>query len=222
MIKALLFDFDGTLLNTNDLIVQTFMHVLEQQFPNQYTAEDCFNFIGPSLEQTFEQIDAARRDELVTLYRTWNAAHHDELVTEYEGVVETLTALHAQGIRLAIVSSKSTAGIERGMNVLGVSSLFEVTVSADDVQNVKPHPEPIFQALERMQLAREEVLMIGDNSHDIEAAHRAGVKAVGVAWSFKGEAFLRQYNPHYMLQRMADLLTIVKELNECEKPNVIK
>ena len=213
MIKALLFDFDGTLLNTNDLIIQTFMYVLEQEFPGQYTPKDCLQFIGPTLEETFEQLAPGRCDELVAKYREWNAANHDALVTEYEGVVETLEKLHADGIRLAIVSSKSTAGIERGMRVLGVAHLFEVIVSADDVKHPKPHAEPILLALEKLGVTKEEVMMIGDNSHDMEAGHNAGVLTVGVAWSFKGEAFLREYNPHYMLKHMYDLHSILKGLD---------
>ena len=87
MIKALLFDFDGTLLNTNELIIQTFMHVLNERFPGQYSPQDCIKFIGPSLIETFEQITPNEVDEMVEKYREWNQAHHDELVTEYDGVI---------------------------------------------------------------------------------------------------------------------------------------
>lgn len=212
MIKALLFDFDGTLLNTNDLIIQTFMHVLEQEFPGQYTAKDCERFIGPTLEETFTELAPQRCKELVAMYRDWNAANHDALVTQYDGVVEVLEQLHADGIRLAIVSSKSTAGIERGMRVLNIAHLFEVIVSADDVQQPKPHAEPILLALAQLGVAKDEVIMIGDNSHDLESARNAGVLAAGVAWSFKGETFLRAYKPQFMLQHMRDLHSIVEGL----------
>ncbi|MCT6818027.1 MAG: HAD-IA family hydrolase, partial [Lysinibacillus fusiformis] len=112
---------------------------------------------------------------------------------------------------LAIVSTKRVDMIERGLKVLGVGHLFEHIIGFDSVQHVKPHPEPILLALEKLQVAKEDVIMIGDNSHDIEAGHNAGVRAAGVAWAIKGEAYLQQYQPEYILHHMTDLLDIVKE-----------
>ena len=209
--KALLFDFDGTLLDTNELIIQTFMHVLEERFPGQYSAKDCIKFIGPSLKQTFEEITPNEVDEMIAKYRQWNHAHHDELVKEYDGVVSTLTVLKEQGIRLAIVSTKMNATVKKGLDLMGIKHLFELIIGNDDVVNVKPDPEPVLLAIEKLGLEKEDVMMIGDNSHDIEAGKNAGVKTAGVAWSIKGEEFLKQYNPDYILQHMTDLLTIVKE-----------
>ncbi|MEO4054536.1 pyrophosphatase PpaX [Solibacillus sp. CAU 1738] len=210
MTKALLFDFDGTLLNTNELIIQTFMHVLEERFPGQYSPKDCMKFIGPSLEETFDEITPNETDDMIRKYREWNMAHHDELVSQYDQVVSTLEALKEQGIRLAIVSTKSRDMIERGIQVLGARHLFEFYVGVEDVQHVKPHPEPILLAINKLGLQKEDVIMIGDNSHDIQGAHNAGVRSAGVAWSIKGESFLQQFNPTYMLHHMTDLLAIVK------------
>ncbi|WP_312506029.1 pyrophosphatase PpaX [Lysinibacillus sp.] len=210
-VKALLFDFDGTLLNTNDLIIQTFMHVLNERFPGQYSPKDCLKFIGPSLKQTFNDIAPGEEEALIAKYRAWNIEHHDELVSQYPDVVTTLEQLKAQGIRLAIVSTKRNDTIDRGLSILGATNLFDVRIGTDDVKNVKPDPEPVLLALERLGIDKEDAIMIGDNSHDIEAGHRAGVRAAGVAWAIKGEAYLQQYQPEYMLQHMTDLFDIVKE-----------
>ncbi|BDH62927.1 pyrophosphatase PpaX [Lysinibacillus sp. PLM2] len=208
--KALLFDFDGTLLNTNDLIIQTFMHVLEERFPGVYKPEDCIQFIGPSLKETFEEIAPEEVEDMILKYRTWNHEHHDELVTEYEGVIETLEQLKAQGIRLAIVSTKRRDTIERGLDIMGARHFFEFWIGIEDVTNVKPDPEPVLLAIEKLGVDKGEVMMIGDNYHDIEAGKNAGVKTAGVSWSLKGEAFLKQFNPDYILYHMSDLLSIVK------------
>ncbi|MCM0625214.1 pyrophosphatase PpaX [Lysinibacillus sp. OL1_EC] len=210
-VKALLFDFDGTLLNTNDLIIQTFMHVLNERFPGQYSPKDCLKFIGPSLKQTFNDIAPGEEDDLIEMYRAWNIAHHDDLVSQYPDVVSTLEQLKAQGIKLAIVSTKRNETIDRGLAILGATQLFDVRIGTDDVNNVKPDPEPVLLALERLGIEKDYAIMIGDNSHDIEAGHRAGVRAAGVAWAIKGEAYLQQYQPEYMLQHMSDLFDIVKE-----------
>lgn len=210
-VKALLFDFDGTLLNTNDLIIQTFMHVLNERFPGQYSPKDCLKFIGPSLKQTFNDIAPGEEEALIANYRAWNIKHHDELISEYPDVVSTLEQLKAQGIRLAIVSTKRNDTIDRGLSIMGATHLFDVRIGTDDVTNVKPDPEPVLLALKRLGIDKEDAIMIGDNSHDIEAGHRAGVRAAGVAWAIKGEAYLKQYQPEYILQHMTDLLAIVKE-----------
>ncbi|MCJ1909242.1 pyrophosphatase PpaX [Planococcus ruber] len=210
-INALLFDFDGTLLDTNELIIQTFMAVLGEHFPGRYEREDILHFIGPSLEQTFESIDAERAVELIAQYRATNKQMHDELVTEYDGVAETLRLLKARGVKMAIVSTKRSANIRHGLKLMGIEEVFEHVISLDEVKNPKPDPEPILLALEKLGASKEEALMIGDNYHDIEGGKNAGVRTAGVAWSIKGEAFLASYEPDHMLQHISDLLELTKE-----------
>lgn len=210
-INALLFDFDGTLLDTNELIIQTFIAVLGEHFPGRYEREDILHFIGPSLEQTFESIDAERAVELTAQYRAINKQLHDELITEYDGVTETLRLLKARGIKMAIVSTKRSANIKRGLALMGIDEVFEYIISLDEVKNPKPDPEPILLALEKLGASKEEALMIGDNYHDIEGGKNAGVRTAGVAWSIKGEAFLASYEPDFMLQHISDLLELTKE-----------
>lgn len=210
--KALLFDFDGTLLNTNELIIKTFMHVLNDRFPGQYTENDCIQFIGPSLKETFQQITPNEVDEMIAKYRKWNLAHHDEYVTEFDGVNSTLEQLKEQGIKMAIVSTKKRDTIERGLKLMKAEHYFEFYIGIEDVKNVKPDPEPVLLALKKLGVSNERALMIGDNYHDILAGKNAGVKTAGVAWSIKGEEYLKQFNPDYMLYHMTDLLGIVKEL----------
>lgn len=214
MIKALLFDFDGTLVDTNELIIQSFLEVFGEKFPGQFTRNDCIQLIGPSLRQTFEHFTPNNVEEMITKYRAFNEAHYDELVKEFDGVVETLHELHEMGIRLVIVSSKIHDNIVLGLQKLGIDKLFEYVVGADDVTNVKPHPEPIEKALQYLQLSKEEVIMIGDNSHDIEGGQNAGVRTAGVSWTIRGVEYLQTFNPDYMLAQMSDLITIVREINE--------
>lgn len=210
-INVLLFDFDGTLLDTNELIIQTFSSILGEHFPGRFDREDVLHFIGPSLKQTFDSIDPDRTAELMAQYHALNKQMHDELVTEYDGVAETLRLLKAQGLKLAIVSTKRGANIRRGLKLMGIENVFDEIISLDEVQNPKPDPEPILLALEKLEASKEEALMIGDNSHDIEGGKNAGVRTAGVAWSIKGEAFLASCEPDYMLQHISDLLDLTKE-----------
>lgn len=207
--KGLLFDFDGTLLDTNDLILDTFHHVIEPKFPGKYSREALQKFIGPSLKDSFTEVDAKNVDVLIAEYITWNRQHHDALVKEFPDVVEVLTRLKESGLKLAIVSTKRREALLRGLHILGVAELFDTIVSNDDVVHVKPHAEPVLLALENLGLEKAQVIMIGDNYHDIEGGQNAGVHTAGVAWSLKGPEVLQQYNPTYLLYSMKDLLTIM-------------
>ncbi len=209
-INTLLFDFDGTLLDTNELIVQTFLTVLGEHFPGEYGREDVLHFIGPSLEQTFTNIAPDKVNELSDQYRRLNRTLHDDLVSEYDGVTETLRMLKSRGLKMAIVSTKREETILHGLRLMGVEDVFDVLVALDHVENPKPHPEPLELALRLLEADREEALMIGDNSHDIEGGKNAGVRTAGVAWTAKGEEFLASFKPDFMLQHISDLLELTK------------
>ncbi|ANU16681.1 pyrophosphatase PpaX [Planococcus maritimus] len=210
-INTLLFDFDGTLLDTNELIVQTFLTVLGEHFPGEYGREDVLHFIGPSLEQTFTNIAPDKVNELSDQYRRLNRTLHDDLVSEYDGVTETLRMLKSRGLKMAIVSTKREETILHGLRLMGVDDVFDVLVALDHVQNPKPHPEPLELALRLLEADREDALMIGDNSHDIEGGKNAGVRTAGVSWTAKGEEFLASFEPDFMLQHISDLLELTKE-----------
>lgn len=209
-ITTLLFDLDGTLINTNELIVQSFLHTLNHYFPNQYEREDVYPFMGPPLIDTFEALDKERTKEMVDHYRAFNHEKHDALVTEFEGVYETIRTLHENGFKMAIVSTKIHETVLKGLKLTNLDPFFDVVIGLDDVEHAKPHPEPVQKALAALGSKPEEAIMVGDNYHDIEGGKNAGVQTAGVAWSLKGRDFLNMYDPDYMLESMADLLDILQ------------
>ncbi|WP_017153392.1 pyrophosphatase PpaX [Bacillus bingmayongensis] len=210
-INTVLFDLDGTLINTNELIISSFLHTLNKYYPNQYKREDVLPFIGPSLHETFSSIDASKVEEMITCYRQFNHDHHDELVEEYETVYETVQELKKQGYKIGIVTTKARQTVEMGLQLSKLNEFFDVVVTIDDVEHVKPHPEPIQKALELLNAKPEETLMVGDNHHDIVGGQNAGTKTAAVAWTIKGRAYLESYKPDYVLDKMSDLLSILSE-----------
>ncbi|GMB09092.1 pyrophosphatase PpaX [Thermolongibacillus altinsuensis] len=208
-INTVLFDLDGTLINTNDLIIESFLHTLNKYYPNQYTREDVLNFIGPPLYDTFVAIDPERVDEMIETYRAFNHAHHDALVKEYETVYETVKTLREKGFKLGIVTTKIRHTVEMGLNLTKLAPFFDCVITLDDVEHAKPHPEPIQKALAQLKANPEETLMVGDNHHDILAGKNAGTKTAGVAWTIKGREHLAKYEPDFMLEKMSDLLEIL-------------
>ncbi|PIC85005.1 pyrophosphatase PpaX [Sporosarcina sp. P20a] len=207
-ITTLLFDFDGTLADTNELILSSFEHVLEKHFPGRFGREEMLPFIGPTLHDTFSTIAPDKTEQLIDEYREWNLAHHDDYVTEFEGVTDTLRKLYDLGFKMAVVSTKKRDMVERGIDLLDIAPYFETVIGLDDITNPKPDPEPIVLALKRLGRAPEESLMIGDNFHDILGGKNAGTRTAAVAWALKGEEYLQTFKPDFMLQHMSDLLKI--------------
>jgi pyrophosphatase PpaX len=208
-ITTLLFDLDGTLIDTNELIIKSFMHTLGYYFPDRYKREDILPFMGPSLVETFSSIDPERTEEMVQRYFTYNIEHHDRYVTEFEGVYESVKKLKDEGFKLGIVTTKRAVTAALGLKLTKLEPFFETVVTLDDVTKTKPDPEPIYKALDFFGARPEEAMMIGDNHHDILAGKNAGTQTAGVAWSLKGKDFLQSFEPDYMLDTMGDLLQIL-------------
>jgi pyrophosphatase PpaX len=210
-ITTILFDLDGTLIDTNELIITTYLHTLEKYYPSKYQREDVLPFLGPTLHEAFGSINPDLVEEMVLEYRAFNIANHDELVTEFAGVFETVQSLKDKGYKLGIVTTKRHDVTLKGLRLMDLERFFEVVVTYDHVSKTKPDPEPIFKALEQLDSTPEETMMVGDNYHDILAGKNAGTVTAGCAWSIKGRDYIAKYEPNYILENMADLLTILGE-----------
>lgn len=208
-ITTLLFDLDGTLIDTNELITASYLYTLEKYRPGQYGPKDILPFMGPPLLDVFMDIDPEKAEEMVDVYRKHNIEHHDLLVKEFEGVYETIQMLYKSGFKLAIVSTKKRDTVIKGLNLTKLMPFFECIITIDEVVNPKPDPEPLMKAMKLLDSKPEETMMIGDNYHDILGGKNAGTLTCGVAWSLKGKDYLQEFKPDYMLDKMSDLLEIV-------------
>lgn len=208
-IRTILFDLDGTLIDTNELIIASFMHTFSH-YGMTYTREEVVQFNGPPLLDTFQKIAPDLAEEMVKTYRAHNLTVHDSYVTAFPHVTETIAALKEQGLKLGIVSTKMRKGVNMGLALTGLDTYMDTIITLDDVEHAKPHPEPVLKAVQALGADLETTLMVGDNYHDIESGQNAGVKTAGVAWSDKGSSFLEGYHPTYMLKDMRDLLQLTE------------
>lgn len=208
-IDTLLFDLDGTLINTNELIIESFLHTLEHFRPGEFNREKVIEFIGPPLVDSFHLVDPNQVEEMVTHYRTFNHKMHDELVTEYKGVYETIQTLHEQGYKLAIVTTKIRQTAMMGLKLTGLDAFFDTVIGLDDVNRGKPDPEPLEKALEQLDAKKETAIMVGDSYSDILAGKNLGIPTVAVAWSIKGLEKVKSFEADYIIDEMEELLSIV-------------
>lgn len=208
-IRTILFDLDGTLIDSNQLIFTSFKHTFDH-YKLDFTDEEILEFNGPALIETFTKIDPIRATEMVATYRKHNHEVHDEYVTIFPNVIETLEQLQEKDVKLGIVTTKMSEGVKLGMQLTGIEKYFDSIVTLSDVTHAKPHPEPVLKAMHELGGDPETTIMVGDNSHDIEAGKNAGVKTAGVAWSLKGKERLLSYEPNYMLDDMKDILQLLE------------
>lgn len=207
-IKTVLFDLDGTLIDTNELINESFRHTFKK-YNYTFTEEEIRDFNGPPLRDTFVNLNNDLAEEMIQTYREHNLANHEAYVKAFPNVEKTIKALLDMDIKIGIVSAKMRPGVELGLEVVGLAKYFETIVTIDEVKNPKPHPESVFLAMKELKAKPAATIVVGDNFHDIEAGRDAGTQTAGVAWSTKGKGFLQQYNPTYMLEDMSDLIKIV-------------
>jgi len=208
-IDTILFDMDGTLIDTNELIYESFNYTLKK-FGYDFTKEEIMDFNGPPLIESFKKVNEKNFKEMVDVYREHNHLHHDKYVKIFPNVIETLTALQDKGIKLGVVSTKMRQGVELGLSSTNIKDYFESIITFDDVHYAKPHPEPVLKGMSELNSEPKGTLMVGDNYQDIESGKNAGVKTAAVAWSAKGVEFLRQFNPTYILEDMKDILKIIE------------
>lgn len=207
-IRTVLFDLDGTILDSNELIYTSFDYTFKA-YNYSFTIEEIMEFNGPPLIESFSKIDPDRAEMMVETYLKHNHAIHDEYVKLFPHVIETLEALKNNHIQIGIVTAKIRNSVDLGLALTGLDRYFETIITIDDVSQPKPHPESVIKAMKALKSEPTSTLMVGDNYHDIVAGQNAGVMTAGVAWSLKGKDFLASYDPTYMLDDMRDLLKIV-------------
>jgi pyrophosphatase PpaX len=211
-ITTVLFDLDGTLIDSVRLILDSYHHTLAtHQLPAR---SDAFwlEGLGRPLRVQFrhwsenpEQLEA-----LIATYREFNMAHHDEMVTVYPGVPEMIAAIRRAGLKTGLVTSKNRPGALRGLSHTGLADTMDVLVGADDVMHPKPHPEPVQLALRQLGSEPGESAYVGDSIHDMESGRAAGVRTAAVLWGPFGRADLERAEPDHWLERPDDLLRVLE------------
>lgn len=213
MFKYILFDLDGTLVDTNDLILKSFKHTYKEHLRRDVPEEEILEHFGEPLIITLERYSKENAKAMFKTYIEFNEVIHDEYIKSFPGTKECLMQLKALGCKLSIVTSKRKALAIRGLEIFDLLQYFDEIVALEDTTIHKPNPEPVLKALEKLNCMdkKQEALMIGDSKFDIISAERAGVKSVLVNWSLATEAQNTvEMKPDYIIEDLGKLIQIVK------------
>jgi pyrophosphatase PpaX len=204
---AVLFDLDGTLIDSIELILNSARYAFEKLDRACPPDSEWMAGIGIPLFTMFGRYarDAADQAALIAAYREYQLANHDRLIRCYDDVVSTVAMLSKRGHELAIVTSKSEALAMRGLAHVGLARFMDTVVGCDSSTRHKPDPEPVEIALRRLDCAPENAVFVGDSVHDILAGNAAGVTTLAATWGAFKKADLEPGEPDFYLEHIGEL-----------------
>ncbi len=222
--KGILFDLDGTLINTTDLILYCFNHawqtVCGQTHPPEVFVATMGIPLNAAMHRLLEATDGLQLEQigefrtagfvesLVREYRSCNAANHDRLARPFPGMQPVVATLRDRSYALGVVTSKSREFAQRGLRLCALWEFMDVFISMDDTLRHKPRPEPLLVALERLQVAPQHAVYVGDSRHDMQAGRAAGMRTVAALWGPVPRSELELENPNILAGRPHELLEI--------------
>jgi pyrophosphatase PpaX len=201
LLGAALFDFDGTLVDTTDLIYQSMRHATGEILGREISRDVLMANVGQPLPRQMELLSAEHAEALLDSYRLHNEENHDALIREFPGVEESLARLKAAGVRVGVVTSKRRFSVDMALKKFpGLGDVVDEWVTMEDTTEHKPRPEPLLKGLELLgNVPREQAAYVGDSPFDVTAAKAAGVESVAVSWGAFSEDALRAAEPDHLV-----------------------
>ena len=204
--KAILYDLDGTLVNTLDANMYSLIRIIQEELGETWSFQEVVPFSAQPGLKTMDDLGIKDKD---TVYARWvrYVNEYENGAQPFDGVRQMLAAVQEAGLRQAAVSAKMHKQYQLDIVNQGLSVYLETAVLAEDTQHHKPHPEPILEALRRMDLQPQDVLYVGDTRSDMLAAANASVDYGFAAWGAPTEVGLE--NAQYRLAHPLDLLKLI-------------
>lgn len=214
-LKAIIFDLDGTLVDSARDLQDAANALLTEQGLRTISLDELKAMVGDGVVKLVERAltatggDLSRLPVLAARFLEIYAADAARHTEAYPGVPETLEGLRRLGLSLAVVTNKPYAATIDILETLGLRGFFGAVVGGDTLPERKPHPAPILAALERLGVAPEAALMVGDNYHDVQAARAAGTRAVAVTYGYSHKPHA-ELGADRLIDAMPELLPVVE------------
>ncbi|MCR4852793.1 MAG: HAD family hydrolase [Prevotella sp.] len=210
--KAVILDFDGTMGDTQQLIVKTMLQTIDALGLEKRTKEQCQAMIGLPLKRTFTELipmTDEMGDRCTDLYRKlFDENNHPDAVPMFPHVHETIRTLHERGFVLTIASSRARPTLEEFLHRMDLDNYIPYIISASDIENAKPAPDMVLKTMHDLNLKPSDCIVVGDTWYDIRMAHSAGVHAVGVTYGNGTRLEMENEKTEYIIDDFAELIDI--------------
>ena len=217
MIRAVIFDLDGTLLDTLDDLTAAVNHALQSCGCPMRTRDEVRAFIGNGVVRLMQRampqrVSQMEFDRCFASFRAHYLAHMNDRTRVFNGILPLLSDLRAHGVKTAVVSNKLHAGVA-GLCQNYFGNLIDCAVGVTDESERKPAPVLVLRTLERLGISAEETLYVGDSEVDVQTARNAGLRCIGVTWGYRDKAAMLAAGAQRLVDTPAALLALLKE--EC-------
>lgn len=210
MKKAFLFDIDGTIIDSSDFVFTAVEYTLREH-KLSVSEEKLRRALGKSLVEFYKFLFPDKD------YKLFTKTHHDfqqdkfYLGKTFKGVKKTLKKLKSEGFLLAAISNRARESLIKSLKVSKIFDYFDVIISADDIENPKPHKDHPLKALKILKVESKNAMIVGDTENDILAGKNAGIKTVGVTYGWIGKE-IKNHNPDFVIDNISELLKIINLL----------
>lgn len=206
-VKGILFDLDGTLLDTADLILASFKHTFRVHEQVEVDEKTLYPYLSMTLRDIFHD-KGELMESMIDTYRDYHFKYYDATVKLFPNTLPALGHLHAAGIKFAAVTSRRTPSAKRGLEITGALPYFTSIVGNDRSSKHKPEPEPLYIAMRELCLKPEECVMVGDSVNDILAGKNAVTKTAAVRWTRSEWSELVAAQPDLIIDTPADFIKL--------------
>lgn len=207
--SAYLFDGDGTLLDTAEMIYKCFVYTCKKYADLDITREQVFSNIGiplrPQIESFLGPLSDEKADEIKKVHMEYQLSIYKDYMRLFPGVAETLSQLKNKGEKLAVVTSRRRYTLGLYLNYTGIFHFFDALITPESTVRHKPEPEPALEAAKQLQCSVTETLFVGDSTFDIECGAKAGMDTAFVAWSHINTSSMT-IQPMYIIKNMTELI----------------
>lgn len=211
-ITTILFDLDGTLIDTQELILTSMRYTTQQVLKEEIPDELLMEKVGQPLSTQMWDYTSEKEvhDELIRAYRKHNAQYHDSLAKPFPGTKEAVQSLSEMGYTLGVVTSKRHDPAVRGLELFGLNTFMKCIVGADDCEHHKPHPEPVLKGAELLGTNPYTCVYLGDSPYDMQSGKAAGTTTVAALWGMFDREILEATEPDHVCASITDFESLMR------------
>lgn len=210
LIKAALIDFDGTIADTNEIIIQSHEYALKKVLNISVARKDIIKYFGETVVDTMKRYDSTRVDELMDAYKYQSKSVYKKMIKIMGRADEAMAKLKRRKIKIAVVTSRRKDSLEKGLEILKLTNLVDGIIACEDIEKGKPDGEPAEKACKLLGVKPEESLMVGDSYYDILCGRNAGCHTAVVSYTLLDMNKIKKYKPDFYLKDLMDLDDIIK------------
>ncbi len=218
MIRLLIFDLDGTLLDTSLDIANAVNYAVEPFGVEPLSVETIKSMVGSGISKLLESLipssvkagtgDFQRKDEALNRFLKHYSEHLLDNTVPYPHVKETLSELTSY--KKAVISNKRESFSKKVLDGFGLCKFFDIILGSDSVSESKPSPVPIYEVLKRTDVLKEDTVIIGDSNFDIEAGRAAGIKTIAVTYGYRSREVLKKAD--VIIDSFGELITVLPQI----------